>query len=225
MDELQQDEALPVEMVPIVALSQHPENYRTHPGDQLEHIAQSLQEHGFYRPIVTARDLTILAGHGVWQAAKRVGIEQVPVHRVDLDYDDPKALKILVADNELGNFAKDDDRSLSDLLKRIRDEDDYGLLGTGYDDAMLANLLMVTRPASEIASEDEAAHWVGMPEFDPEGSMAYAKCIVSFASEEDRIDFFQTIGSPFTSLTKSVWWPLRGKDDVQSVRFEDDDGA
>src|SRR5262245_35987685 len=131
--------ALPVELVNLDDLRAHPRNYRQHPEDQLAHLEHSLREHGFYRNVVVARDLTILAGHGIVTAARRVGYASVPVHRLDLDPSSPKALKILAADNELPRFAETDDRALSELLRQIREEDVSGLLGTGYDEMMLAN--------------------------------------------------------------------------------------
>jgi ParB-like chromosome segregation protein Spo0J len=71
--------SLRAEFVPLASLKPHPRNYRIHPDDQLEHIIKSIQEHGFYRNVVAARDGTILAGHGVVQAALKMGLKGVPV--------------------------------------------------------------------------------------------------------------------------------------------------
>lgn len=161
-------------MVKLSELKPHPRNYHRHPEDQLLHLMQSLREHGVYRNVVVAREWTILAGHGIVTAAERVGLEEFPVIRLDLDPDDPRAIKIMVADNELLKFADPDDRLLSELLQTVNTELSTGLLGTGFDEAMLASLVMVTRPAHEIADMAEAQQWVGMPEFD--GS--YAKEII-----------------------------------------------
>lgn len=156
---------VPVEQVPLADLKPHPRNYREHPDDQIEHLAQSIRQNGFYRNIVVARDNTILAGHGVALAAGRLGMLEVPVVRLPIDPDCPAALKVLTGDNEIEHLAEQDDRLLSELLKEIKEVDLDGLLGTGYDEAMLANLVFVTRPAGEIEDFDEAAHWVGMPEY------------------------------------------------------------
>lgn len=158
-------ELRPTETVEVERLRPHPRNYREHPEDQLRHIEASLRQHGVYRNVVVASDDVILAGHGVVEAARNVGLETLPVIRVPIGSDEPQAIKILTADNELTRFAFHDDRQLAELLREIRDVDE--LLGTGYDDAQLANLLMVTRPASEIADLNAAAEWAGMPEFEP----------------------------------------------------------
>lgn len=78
-----------------------------------------MREFEFYKPIVIARDGTILAGHGIAEAARPLGIETVPVTRLDLDPDDPKALKILVDDNKVSGLAEQDDRALSEMLRGV----------------------------------------------------------------------------------------------------------
>ena len=83
------------ETVPLDSLQDHPRNYREHPDDQLEHLIASIKEQGFYKNVAVARDGTILAGHGVVKAARKMGLEEIPVVRLDLEPDDPKALKLL----------------------------------------------------------------------------------------------------------------------------------
>lgn len=206
------------EIVPLDSLREHPRNYRFHPDDELEHIMESIRVNGFYRNIVVARDGTILAGHGVSRAARKMGFTHVPVKRLDIDPDDSRALKVLAGDNEIGHLSDEDDRALSEILKEIRETDENGLKGTGYDDYMLANLIFVTRPESEIQGFDEAAAWVGMPGYDGVGEPL--KIIISFRTEEDRQEFAKTHGYQITGKTKSVWWPPKEKDDMKSVRFE-----
>jgi ParB-like chromosome segregation protein Spo0J len=71
-----------VEMVPIDELRPHPRNYRVHPEDQLAHVEHSMRTNGVYRNVVAARDGTILAGHGVVLAARKIGLAEVPVDRL-----------------------------------------------------------------------------------------------------------------------------------------------
>ena len=210
--------AFETEQVALADLKPHPRNYRSHPDDQLEHLMESLREHGWYRNVIVARDNTILAGHGIVLAAQRMGYTEGPAIRLDLDPGEPRALKVLAGDNGLGHLADVDDRLLSEILKEVKDRDVDGLLGTGYDEAMLANLVMVTRPAHEIRDFNEAAEWAGMPEYDPEA--APLSLVVKFENEDDRADFLQRTGLRITDATKSVWWPQRGTDDVSSVRLD-----
>lgn len=213
----------PAEQVPLASLKGHPRNYRQHPEDQIEHLAASIREHGLYRNIVTANDGTILAGHGVALAAAAAGLESVPVVRLPIEPDSPAALKVLTGDNEIEHLAEQDDRALSELLREIALDDPLALLGTGFDEAMLANLVYVTRPASEIADMDEAAHWVGMPEYAPaDGDRERLRLTVSFAGEADRADFYRRLGIDGPrGQNASIWWPLREKDDPRSLRLEE----
>lgn len=217
----------PTVLVDVASLKPHPRNYKRHPDEQLAHIAQSIHEHGFYRNVVTARDLTILAGHGVVQAVLKMGDDgpqQVPVIRLDIDANDPRALKIMTSDNEVGKLAEADDRLLTELLKEIRDVGD--LLGTGFDDQSLAALVMVTRPLEEIRDKNEAAEWVGMPEFDP-GEQLY-RLIVMFAKSDDREEFLKQTGIKTNDRSRddtmrSGWWPPREVQDRGGVMFVDAD--
>lgn len=206
------------EIVEVASLKPHPRNYRTHPEDQLAHIMESIKEHGIYRNVVVAKDGTILAGHGVVEASKKLGMLEIPVVRLPLGPNDSRALKLLAGDNEISRIAGVDDRALTELLKEIKIEDPDGLLGTGYDDRQLAALAMVTRPSSEIADFDAAAEWLGMPTFDP--GEASVELHVSFPSPEKRDEFMKTMlamdpdaGGVRRAREKSVrdiwsmWWP------------------
>jgi hypothetical protein len=128
----------------IADLKPHPQNYRTHTDDQLAHLVQSIREHGLYRNVVVARDGTILAGHGVVLAAQQLQLTEVPIVRLDVAADDPRALQLLVGDNQIGGLARIDDAQLLDLLTTVTDSDLTTLLGTGYDAASLAALTPLT---------------------------------------------------------------------------------
>lgn len=206
-----------VETIPIAELRPHPRNYRTHPDDQIAHLIESIREHGFYRNIVIARDGTILAGHGVVQAASKMGFTSIPIARLDLAPDEPRALKVLAADNEIGHLIEIDDRALSELLKEVKDFDVDGLLGTGYDEMMLANLVMVTRAENEIADFDEAAAWAGLPGY--QGGDGRTAITVAFRNTDDRASFLSMLHIDIGEKTQTIWWPPKPNEDLSSVRF------
>lgn len=217
----------PVEHVAVVDLKPHPKNYKSHPDEQLDHIIKSIEENGFYRNVVIARDNTILAGHGVVLAVKKMGLfgpATVPVIRLDLAPEDPRALKVLTGDNELGKLAETNDRVLTEILKDVMSTDD--LLGTGFDAQTLNALVMVSRPIEEIRDKNEAAEWVGMPEFDS-GEQLY-RLTVMFAGPEARDEFLKQTGINCSDRNRdgtmySGWWPPRESQDRGSVLFADDD--
>ena len=210
-----------VELVRVEELKPHSRNYRTHPDDQIEHLIESIRESGIYRNVVVARDYTILAGHGVVEAVKRMGRDRVPCIRLELDPDDPRALKIMAADNEASHAGTQDDRKLSELLKEVHKE--VGLAGTGYDERKLANYVMTTRPQSEVKDFDEAAEWIGMPEFTP--ATEPERLIVMFTSYADRKAFIEKteLNVMYRGRGASAWWPDRGRRDLGSVLVDDHD--
>jgi hypothetical protein len=211
----------PIERVAIATLLPHPRNYREHPADQLAHLRRSIEEHGLYRNVVIARDGTILAGHGVVEAAKSLGLTEIGVVRLPIEADSTAALKVLTADNEIEHLAEQDDRALSELLKEIGSLDPAELLGTGYDEQMLANLVFVTRPASEIPDNDAAEHWVGMPDY--AGPKEEVRLIFNCDSRADRADLLARLGITRVSREQgaviSVTWPERDRNDQVSLRF------
>lgn len=153
-----------LETVGIDELTEHPKNPRSHPPDQLAHLEASLADYGWARNVVIARDGVILAGHGIVQAARRRGETTVPVHRLDLASDDPKAEKFMVLENAVSRLAVDDDAQLAALLADVQRTE--GLEGTGYDDAALAAILgdidgAVFGGADQVQHlQDMAAKWL-----------------------------------------------------------------
>jgi hypothetical protein len=215
--------ALPLESVQLVLLKPHPRNYRQHPPDKLAHIIASIEAHGVYRNVVVAIDYTILAGHGVVKALTQMGRTEVTVFRLPIQPDSPQALKLLAGDNEIGHLAEVDDRMFTELLKEVKDLDPAGLLGTGFDDMMLTNLVFVTRTEQEIADHNQAAAWAdaGMPEY--ENGFIPFKIVISFRTEADREQFALQAALYFSRKEAKLWacwWPPREREDLASLRFE-----
>ena len=71
----------------------------------VEKVASSIREFGFLQPIVCDGDGVILAGHTRYEAAKRLGLETVPViYAKDLTEGQAKAYRI--ADNKVGESSE-----------------------------------------------------------------------------------------------------------------------
>lgn len=209
----------------IARLKPHPKNYKTHPPDQLAQLAESIRQHGFFRNVVVTTCGTILSGHGVTEAAKLNNLTKVPVFVLDIDPASTQALKILITDNELPKFGETNDRLLTELLRVIQETDPLALLGTGYDAENVAALVYVTRPASEVQSFDDAAQWVGMPEYDV-GTKA-VQLIINFDTMEDRDRFLKEVLPNWNILKKldrdHLWttrWPVADREDAAALRFE-----
>jgi DNA modification methylase len=102
-------------------------------------VAESIRQFGFRQPIVVDADGVILCGHTRYKAAKKLGLERVPVHvAVDLPPEKVKAYRI--ADNKTGELATWDLELLPIELSELKDLDfDLGLMGFSQDE--LATLL------------------------------------------------------------------------------------
>lgn len=105
--------------VKIEGLQPHPMNYNRHPDEQIQELEKSLEQFGQFKNIVVCQN-TILAGHGLVEAAKRKGMTEIyALVRDDLAEDQQKAL--LIADNATPFLAMPDTEALEDLLKSIPD--------------------------------------------------------------------------------------------------------
>ena len=101
----------------------------------IEKVASSIKEFGFRQPIVVDSENVIIAGHTRFEAAKRLGLDVVPIHVADgLTEQQAKAYRI--ADNRVGQEAEWD----YDLLKLELEELDNPEL-TGFDDDELKGIL------------------------------------------------------------------------------------
>lgn len=69
---------LAVEYLPISMLRPWPSNARVHSKKQIHQIASSIREFGFTNPVLIDSDKTIVAGHGRVEAARLLGLSQVP---------------------------------------------------------------------------------------------------------------------------------------------------
>jgi hypothetical protein len=203
-------------------LQPHPQNYVEHPPDQIEHLKTSLVNFGFYRNIVVCNENYILAGHGIWTAAQALGMEHVPIVKVDIDPFSELALKLLIGDNETRHLVVTDDRGLADMMIDIS-KDGGSLEGTGWDQMMLANFAMVTRHKDEIQDLAEAQHWVGMPGF--ERVFRPLSMTIHVRSEEDRAKVLGLLGLAGSKVSKKMvlWWPPKARQSPIDFRFDLED--
>lgn len=105
-------------MRPIDSLHAYENNARTHSPEQVEQIAQSIEEWGWTVPVLVDEDGMILAGHGRIEAAQSLGLEHVPV-MVATGWDEPKKRAYIIADNKLALNAGWDAELLLDELSDL----------------------------------------------------------------------------------------------------------
>jgi DNA modification methylase len=108
-------------------------NARTHSKRQIQQIADSINAFGFTNPILTDRQRTIVAGHGRVEAAKLIGMKEVPTIRLEnLNHDQIRAY--ILADNRLAEKAGWDNAILSIELQHLTSVDlGFDVTLTGFE--------------------------------------------------------------------------------------------
>lgn len=74
---------LKIEYVSIDKLNTYGGNAKIHPAEQIEQIKQSIREFGFNDPIAVWKNNEIIEGHGRYIACQELGIDKVPIIRLD----------------------------------------------------------------------------------------------------------------------------------------------
>ena len=99
-------------------LSVYAKNARVHPEAQIQSLASAIQRFGFTQPIIVNDKLTILAGHARFEAARRIGLEQIPCRVVSgLSAAEQKAY--VIADNKISEESSWDYDMLLDEISSI----------------------------------------------------------------------------------------------------------
>lgn len=120
------------EFVAVDRLKAYDGNAKKHSQANIDAIANSIREFGFRQPILAWHNedgvAEIVAGHGRAAAAKKLGMEDVPVIFVD-DLDDAQRRMLTHADNQTTLMTGWDESALSfelDSLGDVFDIEDFG---------------------------------------------------------------------------------------------------
>lgn len=144
------------EWVPIERLRGWAQNPRKN-SEAVAKVMESIRRWGFGAPLV-ARAATgeLIAGHTRLEAARRLGLTEVPVRFLDLSEDE--AHKLAVADNRLAEESAWDKAKLGDLLSSDDWRDDVETIGfdrgevlrlVGTDDPVELNEIDLTKTRAE----------------------------------------------------------------------------
>jgi len=127
-----------IEMWPIERVKEYDRNPR-HNEDAVGPVAESIRQFGFQVPVIVDGNGVLIAGHTRLRAAKRLGLEEVPVICAD-DLTPEQVQAFRVADNKLHELSTWDLELLPIELAELQGMDvDLGLLGFSKDE--LAKLL------------------------------------------------------------------------------------
>ena len=141
-----------IELWPIDRLRPYERNPRTHSDAQVDQIAASMVEFGWTNPVLVDEQGGILAGHGRLLAARKLGLDEVPVIRFE-HLSEAQKRAYLIADNQLALQAGWSEELLAQELAWLRDER-FDLDLVGFDASELERLLALA-DGGAAASEDE----------------------------------------------------------------------
>ena len=129
-----------IEQRPVAGLIPYVNNSRKHSDEQVAQIAASIKEFGWTNPILVDGANGIIAGHGRLMAARKLGMEAVPV--IELAHlSEPQRKALIIADNKLAMNAEwDNDLLMLELGELLEGGFNLDLLGFGKDelDALLS---------------------------------------------------------------------------------------
>ena len=106
-------------------------NARQHEDSQIDLIANSIREFGFLNPVLIDKDKNVIAGHGRILAAKKIGMEKVPVLYVEGLTEEQRRAYIL-ADNRLTELGSWDTGIVLSELQELQDLD-FDVALTGFE--------------------------------------------------------------------------------------------
>jgi len=156
-----------VERWPIDRLEPYAANARTHSDDQVAQIAASIAEFGWTVPCLVDEKGVLIAGHGRLLAARNLGLDSVPVIR--LEHLTPAQVRAYrIADNRLTDLGAWDDEILASELHALNGEG-FDLTLTGFEDADLDRLMAPLDDAEpdETSEDDDAGDETPEPPRDP----------------------------------------------------------
>lgn len=124
----------PYKAVALADLIPYARNSRTHSDAQVAQIAASIREFGFTNPVLVDGSNGVIAGHGRILAARKLGMDTVPV--IELAHlSEAQKRAYVIADNKLALNAGWDDEMLGLELADLREVDfDLGLMGFDADE-------------------------------------------------------------------------------------------
>ena len=143
-------------IAPIESIVPNPRNPNRHGKDQLELMAKIISGQGWRSPItISKRSGFIVRGHGRLEAAKRLGVKEVPIDTQDYATE-AEELADMVADNRLAELAQNDTKALLEILEEL----DTGWIDTdltGFTQHEIESLILSVSGGKDQVSKNEDA--------------------------------------------------------------------
>ena len=120
-----------IELVQLQELVPYEKNPRKH-GKGIDELVKSITENGFTNPIQIDQNNRIIAGHGRFQAAKRLNLNRVPCVRLDVT--DEEYHKLLISDNKIAELSSWNNKLLQETMLILGDLKDLEIPGFSLED-------------------------------------------------------------------------------------------
>lgn len=120
-----------IETIYLQDLKPYEKNPRKH-GKGIDALVMSITSHGFTNPIIIDQNNRIVAGHGRYQAAKRLKLSTVPCVRVELN--EKEYHEVLLSDNKIAELSKWDNKLLQETMLIMGDLKDMQIPGFSLDE-------------------------------------------------------------------------------------------
>lgn len=118
-----------IRMVPLDEIKLNPKNRNKHSKDQIARLAQIIEYQGFRQPLMISNQSGLLvAGHGRYQAAKKLKLKEVPVIFQDFDSMEQE-IAAGVSDNSIALWAELDLDGINTDLADLGPDFNIDLLG------------------------------------------------------------------------------------------------
>jgi ParB/RepB/Spo0J family partition protein len=127
-------------------------NPKEHPEAQIDKIASSIKNYGFVQPVVVDSENEVIIGHGRLKAAKKLGLDEIPVIRHD-DISDSEAKALRLADNKIAESEWEDEK-LAVELEQLTESDDYEELIHGFNEDEMSEYLDKLNEESDVEVEE-----------------------------------------------------------------------
>ena len=109
-------------------------NAKIHSEYQLDLISRSIKEFGFINPVLIDENKNVIAGHGRIEAAKLLGMKEVPTITIG-GLTEVERRAYILADNKLSELAEWDEKLVAAELKELKESNfETDITGFLYDD-------------------------------------------------------------------------------------------
>jgi len=107
-----------LQSVEIAKIKPYKNNAKIHGKNQLKKLQESISEFGFLTPCLIDQDFNLIAGHGRVEAAKALGMKEVPCVFVE-ELTEQQRRAYILADNKLSELAEWDLEILNQELAEL----------------------------------------------------------------------------------------------------------